>query len=157
MRAKALMRAGDRPGEQTNKAAAAKAFRWIVAMQNDDGGWAAFDKTKDRPWMEAIPFADHNAMQDPSCADITGRTIESLVTCGMSPDHPAIRKARKMRSEKPNSDLLSPYNSFLIAVARLSEKTGVPFGAINRTFLDHAGATRRGPYVPPKDRRPGRR
>lgn len=93
MVAKALMRAGDRPGESTNKAAAAKAFRWIVAMQNDDGGWAAFDKTKDRPWMEAIPFADHNAMQDPSCADITGRTIESLVTCGMSPEHPAIRRA----------------------------------------------------------------
>lgn len=93
MIAKALMRAGDRAGEKTNTQAAAKAFRWIVAMQNDDGGWAAFDKTKDRPWMEAIPFADHNAMQDPSCADITGRTIESLVTCGMKPEHPAIQKA----------------------------------------------------------------
>lgn len=93
MIAKALMRAGDRPGESTNREAAAKAFRWIVAMQNDDGGWAAFDKTQDRPWMEAIPFADHNAMQDPSCADITGRTIESLITCGMSRGHPAIKKA----------------------------------------------------------------
>ena len=69
---------------------AQKAFRWIVAMQNDDGGWAAFDKTVHREWMEAVPFADHNAMQDPSCADITGRTIESLVTCGMATDHPAI-------------------------------------------------------------------
>ena len=93
MVAKALMRAGDRPGRTVNRESAAKAFRWIVAMQNDDGGWAAFDKTTHREWMEHVPFADHNAMQDPSCADITGRTIESLVTCGMSPGHAAILKA----------------------------------------------------------------
>ncbi len=90
---KALMRAGDRPGHTINRQTAAKAFRWIVAMQNDDGGWAAFDKTTHREWMEHVPFADHNAMQDPSCADITGRTIESLITCGMSPGHPAVLKA----------------------------------------------------------------
>ena len=47
-------------------------------MQNDDGGWAAFDRTKDRPILEKIPFADHNAMQDPSCPDITGRVLECL-------------------------------------------------------------------------------
>ncbi len=74
---------------------AQRAFRWLVAMQNDDGGWAAFDKTTHREWMEAIPFADHNAMQDPSCADITGRALESLVTCGMPTDHPAIIKGVK--------------------------------------------------------------
>lgn len=72
------------------RSTAQRAFRWITAMQNDDGGWAAFDKTTHREWMEAVPFADHNAMQDPSCADITGRTIESLVTCGMAVDHPSI-------------------------------------------------------------------
>ncbi len=74
-------------------AAIARAHRWIIAMQNDDGGWAAFDRTTHREWMEHVPFADHNAMQDPSCADITGRTIESLVTNGMGPDHPTIRRA----------------------------------------------------------------
>jgi len=108
MIAKALMRAaplargaaegGDRLA--VYRSTAQKAFRWIVAMQNDDGGWAAFDKTTHREWMEAIPFADHNAMQDPSCADITGRTIESLVTCGMVPSHPAIVKAVAYLLEK---------------------------------------------------------
>lgn len=93
MVAKALWRAGDRDGRTINRTTASKAARWIIAMQNDDGGWAAFDKTVDRPWMEAVPFADHNAMQDPSCADITGRTIESLVTCGVSHDHPSIVRA----------------------------------------------------------------
>lgn len=96
MVAKALHRAG-RPGD------GARAARWLLAMQNDDGGWAAFDRTRDRPWMEAIPFADHNAMQDPSCSDITGRTIESLVTCGLRPDHPAIGRAVDylLRTQQP--------------------------------------------------------
>ena len=74
---------------------AQRAFRWLTAMQNDDGGWAAFDKTTHREWMEAVPFADHNAMQDPSCADITGRALESLITCGMPTSHPAIIKGVK--------------------------------------------------------------
>jgi squalene-hopene/tetraprenyl-beta-curcumene cyclase len=95
MVAKALWRAGDRPGQTKNRDTAARAVRWILAMQNDDGGWAAFDRTKDRPWMEAIPFADHNAMQDPSCADITGRTVEALITCGVPASHPAITRAVK--------------------------------------------------------------
>lgn len=73
------------------RAAALRGVRWMLAMQNDDGGWAAFDRTKDRRWMEHVPFADHNAMQDPSCADITGRTIEALVTCGVARTHPAVR------------------------------------------------------------------
>ncbi|MGH7131548.1 MAG: squalene--hopene cyclase [Phycisphaerales bacterium] len=92
MVARALWRAGDRPGETANRDAANRAVQWIFAMQNDDGGWAAFDRTKDRRWMEAIPFADHNAMQDPSCSDIAGRVIESLYTCGVRPEHPAIRR-----------------------------------------------------------------
>lgn len=94
MVAKALRRAGDGAGGSVDpRSASARATRWLVAMQNDDGGWAAFDRTKDRPWMEKVPFADHNAMQDPSCADITGRTIESLITCAVPRDHAAIRRA----------------------------------------------------------------
>ncbi len=75
------------------RAAAQRGVRWVLAMQNDDGGWAAFDRTKDRPWMEMVPFADHNAMQDPSCADITGRTLEALVTCGVPREHEGVRRA----------------------------------------------------------------
>ncbi|MBX3359074.1 MAG: squalene--hopene cyclase [Phycisphaeraceae bacterium] len=89
MVAKALWRAGG----EANREAARKACTWLVAMQNDDGGWAAFDRTKDRPWMEKVPFADHNAMQDPSCADITGRVLEALITCGVPRDSEVIQNA----------------------------------------------------------------
>ncbi|MBC7926671.1 MAG: squalene--hopene cyclase, partial [Bryobacteraceae bacterium] len=40
-----------------------------------------------------VPFADHNAMLDPSCPDITGRVVEALCRFGVSPEDPAIRRA----------------------------------------------------------------
>eukprot|EP00033_Pygsuia_biforma_P002240 GCRY01002481.1.p1 GENE.GCRY01002481.1~~GCRY01002481.1.p1 ORF type:complete len:677 (+),score=148.99 GCRY01002481.1:133-2163(+) len=48
---------------------------WVLAMQNSDGGWGAFDKDVDNPLVENIPFNDmRRAMIDPSVADMTGRT-----------------------------------------------------------------------------------
>ncbi|PYV17262.1 MAG: squalene--hopene cyclase [Acidobacteria bacterium] len=73
--------------------AVGRALQWILAMQNDDGGWAAFDRTSDRRILEHVPFADHNAIQDPSCPDITGRTLECLGHNGFSSDHAAVRRA----------------------------------------------------------------
>jgi squalene-hopene/tetraprenyl-beta-curcumene cyclase len=82
-----------RIGGPANIAAAERGVRWTLAMQNDDGGWAAFDRTKHRQVYEYVPFADHNAIQDPSCPDITGRVLECLSWHGLRTDHPAIRRA----------------------------------------------------------------
>jgi squalene-hopene/tetraprenyl-beta-curcumene cyclase len=70
-----------------------RGVRWMLAMQNDDGGWAAFDRTEHRQWMEYVPFADHNAMQDPSCPDITGRVLECLSWHGLRCGDAAIDRA----------------------------------------------------------------
>nr|MCU0229614.1 squalene--hopene cyclase [Bryobacterales bacterium] len=70
-----------------------RAVNWLLAMQSSDGGWAAFDVDNDFLPLSYVPFADHNAMLDPTCADITGRVMEALVLCGLPPTHPAIRKA----------------------------------------------------------------
>jgi len=82
-----------RMGGEANRAAASRGVRWLLAMQNDDGGWAAFDRTEDRPVLEHVPFADHNAMQDPSCPDITGRVLECLAWHGYTKAHPAVAAA----------------------------------------------------------------
>ena len=82
-----------RVGGSENLAAAQRGARWLLAMQNSDGGWAAFDRTQDRPILEYVPFADHNAMQDPSCPDITGRVLECLATLGHRVGHPAVDDA----------------------------------------------------------------
>jgi squalene-hopene/tetraprenyl-beta-curcumene cyclase len=82
-----------RTGHEKALPSVERGIDWMLAMQNDDGGWAAFDRTISRPILEYIPFADHNAMQDPSCPDITGRTLECLGHKGFRPDHPAVQKA----------------------------------------------------------------
>ena len=78
-----------RAGGAVATGAIERGIKWLLAMQNDNGGWAAFDHTKSRPILEHVPFADHNAMQDPSCPDITGRTLECLGHCGLTIQHPA--------------------------------------------------------------------
>ncbi len=55
-----------------------RGLNWLVAMQNSDGGWAAFDRNINNEILTKVPFADHNAMLDPSCPDITARVLESL-------------------------------------------------------------------------------
>jgi squalene-hopene/tetraprenyl-beta-curcumene cyclase len=60
------------------KPAVQRALNWLLHMQNRDGGWAAFDRNINRELLTKIPFADHNAMLDPSCPDITARVLEAL-------------------------------------------------------------------------------
>jgi len=96
----ALRRAGGTTAEE----AVDRGVKWLLAMQNDDGGWAAFDRTRDRPILEKIPFADHNAMQDPSCPDITGRVLESLGHCGVPFDHPAVGRAIAFIRSRQDAD-----------------------------------------------------
>lgn len=74
-------------------AAAQRGAKWMLAMQNEDGGWAAFDRTIHRPILEHVPFADHNAIQDPSCPDIAGRTLECLGHLGFDVRHEAVARA----------------------------------------------------------------
>jgi squalene-hopene/tetraprenyl-beta-curcumene cyclase len=75
------------------EAATQRGVDWLLAMQNRDGGWAAYDVDIDNQVLTQLPFADHNAMLDPSCADITARVLELLGTLGYRADHPAIRRA----------------------------------------------------------------
>jgi squalene-hopene/tetraprenyl-beta-curcumene cyclase len=73
--------------------AAQRGVRWLLAMQNDDGGWAAFDRNINRELLTKVPFADHNAMLDPSCPDITARALEALGQYGHRPGQPAVDRA----------------------------------------------------------------
>ena len=78
---------------QQQQACETRAVDWLLAMQGKDGGWAAFDVDNNWNILSHVPFADHNAMLDPSCPDITGRVLEALIRCGLRPSHPAVRRA----------------------------------------------------------------
>jgi squalene-hopene/tetraprenyl-beta-curcumene cyclase len=69
-----------------------RAIQWLLAMQGKDGGWAAFDVDNNWQFLSKVPFADHNAMLDPSCPDITGRVLEALCRYGLTSDLPAIKR-----------------------------------------------------------------
>lgn len=69
-----------------------RAVRWLIDMQSKDGGWAAFDVDNDWEPLSYVPFADHNAMLDPTCPDITGRVMEALIVSGVDKNDPAIRR-----------------------------------------------------------------
>jgi squalene-hopene/tetraprenyl-beta-curcumene cyclase len=55
-----------------------RALGWQLSFQCCDGGWGAFDKNVTTEWLEDMPFADHNAILDPTCSDLTARTLELL-------------------------------------------------------------------------------
>ncbi len=69
-----------------------RAVQWLLGMQSSDGGWAAFDVDNNWQILNKVPFADHNAMLDPTCADITGRTLECLCRRGFRYSDPAIAR-----------------------------------------------------------------
>jgi squalene-hopene/tetraprenyl-beta-curcumene cyclase len=69
-----------------------RALQWLLGMQGSDGGWAAFDVDNDWAVLTKVPFADHNAMLDPACPDITGRVLDALIRYGLKKDHPAVRR-----------------------------------------------------------------
>jgi squalene-hopene/tetraprenyl-beta-curcumene cyclase len=70
-----------------------RAIQWLLGMQSSDGGWAAFDVDNNWQLLNKVPFADHNAMLDPTCPDITGRVLEALARRGLDRNHPAISNA----------------------------------------------------------------
>jgi squalene-hopene/tetraprenyl-beta-curcumene cyclase len=82
-----------------------RGLNWLLGMQNRDGGWAAFDRDIDRQVLERVPFADHNAMLDPSCPDITARVLETLGHYGYTLHHPRVQRALDFlrRTQEPHS------------------------------------------------------
>lgn len=78
--------------------------RWVLALQSTDGGWGAYDKNNNKLIFNKIPFADHQALLDPSTADLTGRCLEMLGTLGYDQSHPAVLPAIEFlrKEQEPN-------------------------------------------------------
>lgn len=85
-------------------AAYRRGLNWMLSFQCRDGGWAAFDKDCTNNILEKVPFADHNAMLDPECADITARILEVLGHEKYPLDHPQVARALEYlrRQQEPD-------------------------------------------------------
>jgi squalene-hopene/tetraprenyl-beta-curcumene cyclase len=81
-----------------------RALDWELSFQCRDGGWAAFDKNVTTPWLEDMPFADHNAILDPTCSDLTARTLELLGYIAFNPKTRRVRDAIHYLIETQEAD-----------------------------------------------------
>jgi squalene-hopene/tetraprenyl-beta-curcumene cyclase len=81
-----------------------RALNWLLGMQSRDGGWAAFDVDNNWTILNKVPFADHNAMLDPTCPDITGRVLDALSRYGYKHGHPAVDSAVRYLVNAQESD-----------------------------------------------------
>jgi len=89
---------------ERSTAAIERGLQWLLAMQNRDGGWGAFDRNNDRRFLCYVPFADHNAIIDPSTPDLTGHVLGTLGELGLRVGDPAVNRAVAYlrRTQEPN-------------------------------------------------------
>ncbi len=94
-----VMMALSRMGRPGDAAAMRRGLAWVDAMQNADGGFGAFDRDCALPLFSSVPFADHNAMLDPSTPDISARVLEMWGVLGIrSGDHRVERALAYVRA-----------------------------------------------------------
>ncbi|GBF10915.1 squalene--hopene cyclase [Tepidibacillus sp. HK-1] len=67
---------------------------WTLSMQNQDGGWPAFEKNTNKKYTSLLPIKGVESVTiDPSHADLTGRTLEFLGNyAGLNAYHPSVQK-----------------------------------------------------------------
>ena len=92
----ALRQVSPRGRDPNVDSAIERGLTWVLGMQSANGGWASFDRDNDKEFLTKIPFADFNALIDPSTTDITTRVFEMFGTIAperFSLQHPVVRRA----------------------------------------------------------------
>ncbi|ELS01058.1 squalene-hopene cyclase [Xenococcus sp. PCC 7305] len=69
------------PDEMLKQKAIARCLDWMLSMQCQAGGWAAFDINNDQDWLNLLPYSDLKATIDPNTADVTARVLEMIGLC----------------------------------------------------------------------------
>ncbi len=79
---------------------------WLLTMQNDDGGWPAFEKNTGKSWPGLLPVPDAGtALTDRSSADLTGRTLEFLCHhAGLTAGRPPVRRGVEWLAQNQGAD-----------------------------------------------------
>jgi squalene-hopene/tetraprenyl-beta-curcumene cyclase len=94
------------------------AIKWVLGMQCNDGGWAAFDVDNDKLFLNRIPFSDMDSLCDPPTADIVGRVLEAF---GLF----------LLKAHATKADVDGPINSLAVRVQKASRR-GIEWLARNQ-------------------------
>jgi squalene-hopene/tetraprenyl-beta-curcumene cyclase len=79
-------------------------LKWLLALQNKDGGWGAFERDVDNEIYNEILFNDAKNMLDPSTSDVTGRCLELLGKLGYPRNHPITARAIRFLAKEQEID-----------------------------------------------------
>ena len=79
-----------RSGDSRCQEPLSRAVEWVLGMQSQNGGWAAFDVDNMHSFLDHIPFADHGALRDPPTEDVTARCLSFLAQVGYTLEHPSV-------------------------------------------------------------------
>jgi squalene-hopene/tetraprenyl-beta-curcumene cyclase len=111
-----------------------RALDWLVGMQSENGGFAAFDADNTHYNLNYIPFADHGALLDPPTSDVTARVVTVLSRTRRPQDRSAVERAIAYlrREQEADGSWFGRWGSNYIygtwSVLMALELAGVPAG-----------------------------
>jgi len=84
-------------------AAVDRGIEWLEGMQDEGGGWGAFDAANTKRILRDVPFCDFGEVIDPPSADVTAHALEMLAAAGRA-DTPSARRALAWLSSEQEAD-----------------------------------------------------
>ncbi len=90
----------DMPQKEEKEKAIAKGMGWVLAMQNRDGSWAAFDRDNHNRLLKDIPFADFITPLDFGSPDITAHVLWAMDGLGCRDEIPVKKALRYLVSNQ---------------------------------------------------------
>lgn len=83
-----------------------RGVNWLLSIQNNDGGWAAFEKNVDKKVLNLLPIeGGKDLLIDPSTVDLTGRTLEFFGNyTHLDHHHPNVKRAVRWLLRQQHSD-----------------------------------------------------
>ncbi|MFQ5963481.1 MAG: squalene--hopene cyclase [Candidatus Scalinduaceae bacterium] len=94
----------DLPDRDGKREAMLRGFKWLLGMQSDDGGWGSFNRNNNKAILNQIPFADWNALLDPSTSDLTARVLDLMGKLGYDVSYSPAKKALKFLKNEQEGD-----------------------------------------------------
>ncbi|MGE8081961.1 squalene--hopene cyclase [Peribacillus loiseleuriae] len=83
-----------------------RGINWLISIQNNDGGWAAFEKNVNKKILNLLPIEGGKDMLiDPSTVDLTGRTLEFFGNyTHLDFHHPMVKRGIRWLLKNQESD-----------------------------------------------------
>jgi squalene-hopene/tetraprenyl-beta-curcumene cyclase len=90
--------------EPRKKDAIRLGVKWLVGLQSNGGGWAAFDKNNTRKYLSQLPFSDFGEVLDPPSSDVTAHVLEMMGKLGYTCDQPSVRQGYEFLRREQEED-----------------------------------------------------